>query len=77
MIKSIIYPTGGRTNFNYESNFYYKRDVGKEACGGLRIKSIENMAVDGKSEFKTYKYNRNVMVMVACLIIYSHHDVFI
>lgn len=57
MIKSIIYPTGGRTNFNYESNFYYKRDVGKEACGGLRIKSIENMAVDGKSEFKTYKYN--------------------
>lgn len=57
MIKSILYPTGGRTNFDYESNFYYKRDVGKEPCGGLRIKSIENIAANGKSEFKTYKYN--------------------
>lgn len=57
MIQSIIYPTGGRTNFDYESNFYYNRDSGKEECGGLRIKSLENISAAGKSEFKTYKYN--------------------
>lgn len=57
MIESIKYPTGGKTNFDYESNFYFREGVGKEACGGLRIKSIENTAVDGKKQIKTYKYN--------------------
>lgn len=57
MIESIVYPTGGRTHFDYESNFYFREGVGKEACGGLRIKSIENIAVDGKKQMKTYKYN--------------------
>lgn len=57
MIETIVYPTGGKTNFDYESNFYYRTNIGKEACGGLRIKSIENISAKGKSEFKTYKYN--------------------
>ena len=58
MIKSIEYPTGGKTIFDYESNFYADRFTGEtKPCGGLRIKSIENIAANGQSEKKTYKYN--------------------
>ena len=59
MIKSIQYPTGGKTVYDYESNYFENRNNGwqKEACGGLRIKSVENIAANGASELKTYIYN--------------------
>lgn len=53
MIKSITYPTGGVTTFNYESNSTPQCPV----AGGLRIKSIENKPVSGKTETKYYEYS--------------------
>ncbi|MBP1615130.1 MAG: hypothetical protein H6Q13_2578 [Bacteroidetes bacterium] len=52
MIKSITYPTGGTTTFNYESNSASQCAV----AGGLRIKSIENIPASGKTETKYYEY---------------------
>jgi len=52
MIKSITYPTGGTTTFNYESNSAPNCPV----AGGLRIKSIENTPISGKTETKYYEY---------------------
>lgn len=55
MIKSIRYPTGGRTNFEYEGNV-----VSGQMYGGLRIKRVENIPVDGKVESKYYEYEGQV-----------------
>lgn len=52
MIRSIRYPTGGKTEFEYEGN----RD-GERSYGGLRIKRINNVPASGKVESKYYEYN--------------------
>ena len=57
MLKSIEYPTGGKTIFHYESNRYLSRNNVSTPCGGLRIQKMENIAASGQAEFKTYKYN--------------------
>lgn len=59
VIKQIIYPTGGKTSFEYESNRYFDNlnNVAKLA-GGLRIKTIVNEDGSGKTEAKTYKYGQ-------------------
>ena len=55
MIKSVRYPTGGRTNFEYEGNM-----VSGQIYGGLRIKRVENIPVDGIVESKYYEYEGQV-----------------
>lgn len=62
MLKSIIYPTGGKTTFDYEANKYY--DVYKQIfrdCGGLRIKSIISEDVNNKDILKKreFTYGKN------------------
>lgn len=57
MIKSITYPTGGMSKFDYESNRYMYYDV--EYSGpGIRIKSIENIYEDGKKTYRLYRYGK-------------------
>jgi hypothetical protein len=62
MIKSILYPTGGKTEFEYESNFYQSLQSGINVpCGGLRIKTIKNIPESGKTEIKRYEYGNAVI----------------
>jgi len=59
-LKTIYYPTGGYTNFDYESNDYSmigNKNIGTNMyAGGLRIKSIENCCNQEYSYTKTYIY---------------------
>lgn len=73
MLKSIVYPTGGQTCFNYEphsfSNYYYpdadstsKNDNSKHISigGGVRIKSIVNKDIVGTIIFsQNYNYKNS------------------
>lgn len=52
MIKSICYPTGGKTTFEYEGN----EVSGGLKMGGLRISNIVNQLSSGKIETKHYEY---------------------
>ena len=56
MLKKIVYPTGGSTEFLYETNKF--KDVSGQIknAGGLRISQIINSSETGKVEYKTYKY---------------------
>jgi YD repeat-containing protein len=60
MLKEIVYPTGGTTRFDYESN-QYRIDAGPVNTGaGLRIKSIIHKDGATSQEIKkTYKYGQN------------------
>ena len=68
-LKTIIYPTGGRTNFEYELNDYSKefdiqtysiRDK-SASSGGLRIKTISNYDISGALLYtKDYIYNNTI-----------------
>lgn len=55
ILKKVFYPTGGYTEFLYESNKYKYQDQIKEG-GGLRIKQINTVDPFGKSIIKRYKY---------------------
>ena len=64
MLTSITYPTGGHTEFQYESNRFSK--VAKQfpfevvdstgLSGGLRIKRITDYPVDGQPEIRDFTY---------------------
>lgn len=64
MLTSIIYPTGGRTEFQYESNRFSKiaRQFPFEVIdstglsGGLRIKRITDYSADGHPEIRDFTY---------------------
>ncbi|NDW12047.1 hypothetical protein D0T50_03985 [Bacteroides sp. 214] len=57
MLKSIEYPTGGKSIFDYESNYYWNNNQ-VTPCGGLRIKSVENKtSTNGLSERKSFRYD--------------------
>lgn len=59
MLKKILYPTGGYTEFIYEAN-RFKTDNKLKVGGGLRIKSIQDYdPVSGKTLFRTYRYGQN------------------
>lgn len=61
MLKSISYPTGGKTEFEYENN-YYKIPFLPSLVNlgpGLRIKKVTNKPVNGNDVIKTYKYGEN------------------
>lgn len=57
MLKSIQYPTGGQTEFEYEGN----RTPSGQLCGGLRIKRVKNKSEQGKIESKYYEYGNSMM----------------
>ncbi|WP_146198720.1 hypothetical protein [Pararcticibacter amylolyticus] len=61
MLKSIQYPTGGRTEFDYEGNYYdmtiYTPQNGAKTEGpGLRIKQVKKIPVNGPATVSTFKY---------------------
>ncbi|MCW3789226.1 RHS repeat domain-containing protein [Plebeiibacterium sediminum] len=58
MIKTITYPTGGKTTFDYECNQFKDGDNIKN-CGGLRIKSITSNDNSGKEIKRTFTYGKN------------------
>ena len=55
VLKKIIYPTGGSTEFTYESNQYYDNGSIKTG-GGIRVAQIKNTDSNGNNYYKTYKY---------------------
>ncbi len=56
-LKSILYPTGGTTEFQYEMNRYYDDQNGEAEGGGLRICKITSKdSPTGKEETRTFKY---------------------
>ena len=64
MLKTITYPTGGKSEFEYEGNkimsLYNVGDNPIKNCGGLRIKSITEKDKNGTEiKKKEYKYGLN------------------
>ncbi|MES2573770.1 MAG: RHS repeat domain-containing protein [Bacteroidota bacterium] len=57
MIKSITYPTGGNTVFEYENNYYKEQTL--KYGPGLRIKKVTNKPIIGAEMIKNYKYGNN------------------
>ena len=60
MLASVTYPTGGRTEFEYEHNRFYEESRGREVTdGSVRIKEIRNYQADGTSAtVRRFKYGR-------------------
>lgn len=59
VLTKITFPTGGLTQFEYETNRYRENNVTKLA-GGLRIKAIRSFTAPNQSAFvKTYRYGIN------------------
>lgn len=71
MLKTLSYPTGGHTGYEYEAHDYsriavrnsltrghYRLDsfAGKKIAGGLRLKAVTDHASDGVTSTKTYRY---------------------
>ncbi|QHS56511.1 hypothetical protein GWR56_13540 [Mucilaginibacter sp. 14171R-50] len=58
VLTRIQYPTGGFTNFTYETNRYIDENAITRFVGGLRLKSIESyVGATAVPVLKTYKYN--------------------
>ena len=57
VLKKIIYPTGGSTEFIYQVNKYY--DQGIKSCGGLRIYQIKSVDLNNNTLLRTFKYGIN------------------
>jgi hypothetical protein len=59
VLKKIFYPTGGYSEFEFETNQYLDGSTPKYA-GGLRIKKIKNYdGINAVPIIKTYKYGTN------------------
>lgn len=58
VLTKITYPTGGNSEFTYETNQYYDNNTSTvKYGGGLRIKQIKNTdPVTSNINYKTYKY---------------------
>jgi len=61
MLKRIVYPTGGFTDFDFESNQYSERFIGSgynhvlpQLSGGLRIRSVNTYDADGTHQSQLY-----------------------
>lgn len=60
MLTKIFYPTGGHTEFEYETNKYIDAQSNVKNAGGLRIKKIKNYdGITTNPIVKTYKYGDN------------------
>lgn len=58
MIKKIIYPTGGSSEFLFEPN-YVKNGGSLSTIGGTRIRKVTNDDGLGNKTYKEYKYGAN------------------
>ena len=71
MLESITYPTGGKTEFDFESN----STTTGALLGGLRIASIVNKDSDGTVlERKTYTYDSGKATMSVSNDLFSYED---
>lgn len=59
MLNKIIYPTGGQTEFVYETNKFLDPNGQIQSAGALRISEIINTSEAGKLEHKSYKYGKD------------------
>jgi hypothetical protein len=60
VLKSITYPTGGKTTFTYEKNSYFSFTAQQIKAGpGLRVAQILNDDKNGTPTLKTYTYGTN------------------
>lgn len=60
ILQKINYPTGGNTQFEYETNQYLDAQGNSKYAGGLRIKSIKSYTGGTAAPIiKTYKYGLN------------------
>lgn len=60
MLASVTYPTGGRTEFEYEHNRFYEESRGREVTdGSVRIREIRNYLEDGTlATTRRFKYGK-------------------
>jgi len=60
ILQKITFPTGGNTQFEYETNQYLDAQSNPKYAGGLRIKSIKSYPDNTAAPIvKTYKYGAN------------------
>jgi Family of unknown function (DUF5977) len=60
ILQKITYPTGGFTQFEFETNQYLDDQSSPKYAGGLRIKSIKSYSdINASPVVKTYKYGAN------------------
>ena len=69
ILTAVTYPTGGRTEYEYEAHRYSKKAFpftftpvscsSDGIAGGLRIKSITDYAADGVPQRRTFEYSEN------------------
>jgi hypothetical protein len=59
VLTSITYPTGGHTDFTYQTNRYFDEQGSMQLTGGLRVTSISayDKPTGGTPIVKTYQYN--------------------
>ena len=57
MLSAVIYPTGGRTEFEYEAHRYLDGNGQTRLAGGLRIKQIRDIESDGVILFRNFCYS--------------------
>ncbi|AXP80081.1 hypothetical protein CJ739_988 [Mariniflexile rhizosphaerae] len=57
MLKTINYPTGGSTGFEYENNYYDEQGV-KTKGPGLRISKITNKPNQGENNVRIFRYGQ-------------------
>jgi len=58
MLKTITYPTGGKTTFEYESNQFSNYGIAVTG-NGLRVAKVANDDGAGNTNIKTYQYGDN------------------
>lgn len=56
MLRSIIYPTGGKTTFTYNGHRYKDLQGNVHVAGGLRIREIKQEGGDGATLYRVFKY---------------------
>ena len=60
ILKSVIYPTGGKIEFFYEANQYKSPFTGLvSACGGVRINKTVHSENGNTAKTRTFKYGTN------------------
>lgn len=73
-LKSITYPTGGMTQYTYESNRYRELAEKDMNGGGLRIKQIKSTdGVTGQSIIRDYVYGLNESGSGEATLLLRHH----
>lgn len=67
ILKSIEYPTGGKSEFEYEINEFGGSRIG----GGLRIKTIKNIDEFGVEQISDYNYSSGYMIQMPRYVTYG------